>query len=283
MFFVARVYTAYFDESYTDGFLMCVGGWLASDTTWGKIEGRWRRRIEYEKRRSIKRGESAIDRYHASDLDNLKSQFAQEKGWDADRRKLFTKKLIDIMACNKQKINYPIGISVGIFLSPLRELFPSPNKENIYKQHWAAYRICMIQNLITLAEVMRRLYPGEQVAVIYDRGPFSSAALSAFESFVGTSRTVNKKDIVTVAPMGWECCTALQPADMIVYESRKLIKSGIREQDKFRRSLQRIIGNGNILRVRYIGREALAEIRESRRLAPPPSPDFSTDEDIKKH
>ena len=53
MFFVARVYTAYFDESYTDGFLMCVGGWLASDTTWGKIEGRWRRRIEYEKRRSI--------------------------------------------------------------------------------------------------------------------------------------------------------------------------------------------------------------------------------------
>ena len=177
MFFVARVYTAYFDESYTDGFLMCVGGWLASDTTWGKIEGRWRRRIEYEKRRSIKRGESAIDRYHASDLDNLKSQFAQEKGWDADRRKLFTKKLIDIMACNKQKINNPIGISVGIFLSPLRELFPSPNKENIYKQHCAAYRICIIQNLITLAEVMRRLYPGEQVAVIYDRGPFSSAAL----------------------------------------------------------------------------------------------------------
>jgi hypothetical protein len=273
MFFVARNYTAYMDESCSEGLLMCVGGWLAHDITWEQVENRWDGRIRYENSRSVKRGEPKIDRYHASDLDNLKAQFRPENGWDRPRGIQFTKKLIDALSKGRQSLSKPIGICSGIFIPHMQEAFPGSRNEKIFKQHWAAYRVCMIESLLTLAETMRRAFPREQVAVVYDRGPYSSAAQSAFNSFK-EGKTVNKDDIVTMAPMGWENCTALQPADLMVYEGRKLIKSGIRDRNHFRRSLQRIIGKGNMIRVRYIGREALLSISASRKLAPPLPPDF---------
>ncbi len=273
LFFVARVYTAHLDESYTDGLLMCVGGWLAHDITWEKIERRWDYRVRYENARSARRGEPQIDRYHASDLDNLKQQFSPEKGWSRERGKTFTKKLIDILGAHKEKLRNPIDIAAGIFIPHIQEAYPASQKEKIHRQHWAAYRVCMMESLLMLAETMKRAFPNDQVAVIYDRGPFSSAAQSAFDSFKD-GKTVNKGDVVTVAPMGWEDCTALQPADMMAFEGRKLIKSGVSDKHQFRRSLQRIIGRGNMIRVRYIGREALMSIAESQRMAPPPPPDL---------
>jgi hypothetical protein len=256
---------------------MCVGGWLARGSVWGRIEPRWESRIAYENRRSAKRGEPQIDRYHASDLDNFKSQFAREKGWNEDRRALFSKKLVDIIGWERERLHKPIGVATGIYLPDLREAFPATGKEKLYKQHWAAYRVCMIQNLLTLADTMRRAFPGDQVAVIYDHGPFNSAATSAFDSFKA-GKTKNKGDIVTVAPMCWQQCVALQPADMMAYESRKLIKKGVRDAAQFRRSLRSIIGNGIMIRVKIIGKDALMEIAESRKLAPPPPADCPTEE-----
>lgn len=276
IFFVAKVFAAYFDESYTDDLLMCVGGWLAHEDTWKRIESQWGGRVAYENKRSAKRGEPEIDRYHASDLDNFKDQFSRDKGWEEDRRTLFTKKLIDIIGRDRDKLRKPIGIATGIYLPDIREAFPSSGKEKFYKQHWAAYRVCMMQNMLTLADTMRRAFPCEQVAVIYDNGPYNSAALSAFDSF-RAGKTKNKSDVVTIAPMCGKQCVALQPADMMAYESRKLIKSGVRQAAQFRRSLQRIIGNGIMIRVKIIGREALTQIAESRRLAPP-SPDSLKEE-----
>jgi hypothetical protein len=273
MFFVARVCTAHFDESYTDGLLMCVGGWLAHDIDWERIERQWDYRIAFENTRSKRRGHPPFDRYHASDMDNFKAQFAREKGWDENRRKIVTKKLIGILGRSKDKIRNPIGLATGIGLQDMRDAFPSSQKEKIFKLHWAAYRTCMILNLIMLAETMRRAFPNEQVAVICDRGPYNSAALSAFESF-RQGKTPNKGDIVTVAPMGWEDCTALQSADLIAYEGRKLIKSGIKDEAHFRRSLQRIV-SGNMVRVRTVPRDALMQIAESRKLAPPPPSEYA--------
>jgi hypothetical protein len=132
----------------------------------------------------------------------------------------------------------------------------------------------MIQNLITLANTMLDVYPDEQVAVIYDRGPFGGAAQSAFESFKKTSQKPKAKSVVTMAPMGGEDCVALQPADMLAFEGRKLVGSANRDPNYFRRSLQRVIGNGLVLRVREITKEALDGILEARREAPAPPQDW---------
>lgn len=268
-------YTAYFDESYTDRLLMCVGGWLAHDIVWEKIERQWDYRVAYENTQSKRRSEPLIDRYHASDLDNFKGQFAREKGWNENRRKVFTKKLVGILGRNKEKVLNPIGLATGIGVPDMLDAFPSSREEKIFKLHWAAYRNCMILNLLMLAETMREAFPGEQVAVTYDRGPFRSAAVSAFESFK-QGNAPNKNDLVKIDPMGWEECTALQPADLIAYEGRKLIKSGVREESQFRKSLQRIL-TGNMVRVRTIPKAALTAIAESRKLAPPPPPDYLAD------
>jgi hypothetical protein len=273
MFFVVRAYTAYMDESYVDGALMCVGGWLCRDDGWGRIEHRWRQRIEYEQRRSVRANQAPIERYHASDLEHFRDEY--KVGWDKARRTLFSKKLIDILSSEKVRLKNPIGIATGIKFPHILEAYPSAKKDRVFRIVWAAYRVCMMENLLILAETMKRAFPGEQVAVVYDRGPFKGAALSAFDSFK-EGPTVNKRDIVTMAPMGWEDCTALQPADMICFESRKLINSGQKNLEQFRRSLQRIIGKGVMLRVRQISRESLLEIAEGQRLAPPPPKGWSS-------
>jgi hypothetical protein len=270
---VARVYTAYMDESYSDGILMCVGGWLCRDDVWRRIENQWNRRIEYEQRRSIKRAERPITRYHASALDNFRHEY--KIGWGDNRKVLFTKKLIDILGREKRELLNPFGIVSGIEFPHILEAFPGSDEKGSYKFYWAAYRICMIECLITLADTMRRFFAGGQVAVIYDRGPFSSAAQSAFDSFkAGNAK--NKTDIVTMAPMDWQQCTALQPADMIAYEGRKLIKGGHQTLAQVRRSFKRLIGNGNIVRVRPITKNALLKIAEARILAPNPPPDIES-------
>jgi hypothetical protein len=56
---------AFLDESY-DSHTMAVGGWLAHEDAWTLIETKWSQRIEFERQRSIRRGEVPISRRHAS-------------------------------------------------------------------------------------------------------------------------------------------------------------------------------------------------------------------------
>lgn len=265
--------TAYMDESYQDHKLMCVGGWLCNDSRWDKISSQWQMRIDYESRKSQKAGLSSVSRYKASDLESFHGDF---EGWNLDRKKLLTKKLIDILGRgpSRDKLRKPIGIACGLKIPAIPDVLV--NREKIFKTNWAAYRLCMIQNLITLADTMSAIHPDDRVTVIYDRGPFGNAAQSAFESFKRTSQRPRADSVVTMTPMGGEDCVALQPADMLAFEGRKLVGTDKRDPYYFRRSLQRVIGNGLTLRVREITKEALDGILQARREAPAPPTDWKS-------
>lgn len=126
----------------------------------------------------------------------------------------------------------------------------------------------MIQNLLSISEVMQRVFPEDKLAVIYDRGPYGGAALSAFNSFKNTSSKEKAKYITTIAPRSGEDCVALQPADLIAFEGRKLVAAEKRDPYYFRRSLKRMLGNGNFVRVREINKDVFEKIIEARKLAP---------------
>jgi hypothetical protein len=230
-------------------------------------------RIDYESRKSQEAGLSPTSRYKASDLESFHGEF---KGWSSQREKILSKKLIDILSrgSNQQRYRKPIGIACGLKIPSIPNVLI--DRDSVFKTNWAAYRLCMIQNLITLADTMFAAYPDDNVAVIYDRGPFGGAAQSAFESFKRTSKKPKAKSVVTMAPMSGEDCVALQPADMLAFEGRKLVGSDTRDPQYFRRSLQRVIGNGLMLRVREITKEAMEEIMKARHEAPSPPEDWQS-------
>jgi hypothetical protein len=125
--------TAYMDESYQDHKLMCVGGWLCEDTRWDAINSQWQMRIDYESRKSQKSGLPLISRYKASDLENFQGEF---KKWNSVRKKLLTKKLIDILGRgpSRERLRKPIGIACGLKIPDIPDALV--NREKIYKTNW---------------------------------------------------------------------------------------------------------------------------------------------------
>ena len=224
--------TYYADESY-DNVTFCVGGWLYSAEGWKKIERRWKRRIEYEQRRSIKRGETPISRFHAADCSNRRGEFS---GWSVPRQTQFFKKLIGIV-CDYQVV----GIAWGTSFKDLKAYFP------YYKRKRAQdvlYYLCMQQCLGDLAGIMRRNYPGEKVTVFHDSG-FNGTALSAFEK-VKRDGYDHSDSILTIAPLEWKGCIALQPADLMAYEGAKACFRHRNNVPEMRRSLHRLLGSKDV-------------------------------------
>ena len=239
---------------------MCIGGWLGTIDTWTRIEDQWAKRIAYENRISASDGLRSVRRYHAADLEYREQDF---KGWSKQRQVQFTKNLIDIIGCGRLR---PIGIACSVNFDDLHSAFP---EDELDRNRWEkeAYRLCMMSCLKVIADTMYRAFPGEQVAVVHDRGKFNHAALNAFEITLRNPKIVNRESIVSIAPLPWEKCVSLQPADLFAYEGRKLLERGHTSVEQFRKSLRRLIGNRVQIRAHFLPREGLQVIGDRLRKA----------------
>lgn len=138
--------TAYMDESYSDGLLMCVGGWFCDNKKWDAIQNQWQKRIDFENRQSLKKNLPPISRYHASKLFAPKGEFS---GWENTRKIQFTKKLINILGREGDRLKNPIAVACGLKLMDVPPQMRG--SDDVFKNHWAAYRLCMIQNLLSIS------------------------------------------------------------------------------------------------------------------------------------
>jgi hypothetical protein len=225
---------AYIDESYNNR-TFCVGGWVASTTKWAAIETPWIQRVELERRMSVKKGFPPISRYHASDCSSLRGEFDTSKGWDTARQIRFSKRLLDILAKGK-----PIGIVLGGSVDDYLRHFSSDMKQ------WreGLYYLCICAVMDQIAQIMSTYFPNDKVTVYYDRGRFSGMASKAFHSIMDDPRNdAISKYFVTMAPMGWEDCALLQPADLIAFEGFKRVDGSLNGNEAIRKSLQAMLGS----------------------------------------
>jgi hypothetical protein len=224
----------YIDESYNLQ-TFCVGGLLAPPKMWDRIEASWSQRIAYENRRSAKKGFPPISRYHATDCANLKKEFSENRGWDVRRQILFTKRLCEIIGSNG-----PCAIVHGGPIAEVQEhVCPGEDAKGFL------YYVSTYLHLMQVGNVMAERFPKERVSVFYDRSrQFGAIAMEAFNSFMNdpTAKSVSKY-FVTMAPMGWEDCVALQPADLIAYEGMKRVNGSLQGKDEIRKSLRALVGN----------------------------------------
>lgn len=256
----AGMLTAYMDESFNQR-TMCVGGWLCHEQLWRRLENQWSKRVALENRRSARMGLPPISRYHASDLANLQGEYREKNGWTIERQIQFAKKLIDIIGRFK-----PVAITCGLWFKDLISASPEWDRDHPQdKWEWAAYRLCMMTCLKLVLDTIHRSpqLAGEKVAVVYEHGKFNSAGQSAFDSTKDSPKFPNRDDLLTMAPMDWQNCALLQPADLIAYEGFKLVDRRPESVREFRKSLQRIIGTRLTVRAHLIRREGLVQMMEN--------------------
>ena len=97
-----------------------------------------------------------------------------------------------------------------------------------------------------------------RVAIIHDRTEEYNGVISdAFHRLLKEGGDRYSKLFTAIAPMGWEDCVPLQPADMIAFDTYKFLDRTLHSSSaKMRKSLQNLVGNGIFVEGRYLN-EAL--------------------------
>jgi hypothetical protein len=227
----------YVDESYDDA-TFCVGGWVHRVDQWKLIEEKLAQRIEYESRRSVKRGLRPVSRFHAADCSNRQNEC---EGWSVERSKRFYQKIVEI-SCKHN----PHGIAWSCAPSDLKNRFPDyrPKKANNI-----LYFLCLRKCLDEICRIVADEYPNERVTVFHDWG-FNGAAQAAFDAT--RKHNLSSGVLMTIAPIRWQDCTVLQTADLMAYEGAKAAYRHRNNNLQIRRSFQEILGSKVGLSVGYL-------------------------------
>jgi len=249
--------TAYLDESYNNR-TFCVGGWILPEREWAPLENDWRQRVEMEQRSSAKKGFPPIRRYHASDCSSLLGDFDRSKGWDNERQRRFSKKLLSIISKHR-----PHGVVIGGSIELFLKHFPEDRKR--WRQTMYYFSIALVMN--ELNEIRKFHYPSEKITIFYDGGKLSPMATKAFSSLKNDGPRDGEdvaQHFVTMAPLGWEECLLLQPADLIAFEGMKRVDGHLNGNSAIRRSFAALLGKKVDIGVAVITDAYLREIKRQK-------------------
>jgi len=204
----------YIDESMSSEeppLSFCLSCVFAEGSQWGRASMAWRKVIEDKNRELISAGRKPIKRFHATDLSNFSEDFLD---WNGEERNAFTSEFIK-RVFNRHEI---FGSAYTVSLKDISQVWPQYSGKEIS----AAYYCLMKLNMINLANVVEQIFsPQAKISLIYERCPYGGVILEAFNSVVDDPTCEWRHKFTTLAPMGWENCTPLQPADLLAYEVMK--------------------------------------------------------------
>jgi len=204
-----------FDESYDGKVIsqvMSVGGWIANESEWRRLESRWARRVDFENRHS--RPDQQITRFHAAEM-NCKG--GEYKNWDKQMCLQLSKKLIALIA--KRKIG---AVAIGCDIEAVQSVFPKGDIEGMARR---AYVLCMKQLMVEIAHILEKHFPGDTVLLIHDHGNWDDAALEGYNLLVDDPDWPRRGLFEGLVARTGGTDIGLQVADMISYECFKAIKA----------------------------------------------------------
>ena len=239
------VFTFRFDESYNNR-SMCVGGWIAEEREWDRLESQWQKRLAFENRNSD--DNQKITRFHAANLNCYEEEFEH---WSPDMSASFVKALLEIIV--RRRIG---AVSCGLDMSALVKVFPEdePNKKKI------AYGLCIKQLMVGLAH---KLGSDDQVLLIHDHGDWDAEAEAAYKKMVEDTRWEPRRKFQGILTLTWEESIGLQASDLIAYETFKLVdKVLFHNSRELRKALSALVRERVPISARYIHEPALLALRE---------------------
>jgi hypothetical protein len=234
----------YLDESYNEKTFI-LGGFIGSEKDWKKLEEKWKRRVVLERRRH-----KTFERFHATSCNGKTGDYA---GWSSAETTAHVKAFLRII---KQCKIY--AVCSGIDMDALKAEYPDEN-DHIASAYDLALRQCMI---MTVREVLGTPEKYE-VAIIHDwANKYNAILSSAFSKMVEDQRFEYRNIFKTIAALHWFDSACLQPADLIAFDTFKLLAATLRcTTPKMRKSLEALLGGGTPVKARYINRSTLVKLK----------------------
>ncbi len=228
---IAMIFRGYFDESYNDKVftLSC----LASDPPgWAAIEHGWKLCLAAKNRELKKQGRTQISRYHAADCSSLKGEF---RGWSIDEQVKLATELMATISRGRAWVN---NIAFSIPLAEFVKEFDIKG-DPLPLCYQELVKFVMLEMTAQIREAQEKRGSTRPVLYVlfHERCSHDGLYLSAFNAMMNDATFAGKEHFSTIAPLGWEHCIPLQPADMIAYETFKEAERQLTGR-KRRRSLE---------------------------------------------
>jgi len=231
------LFTGYMDESY-DGAkqnLFVLSCLVARGKVWAETTRAWKLQIDAVNKRLAKKGRPLISRYHASACSGRREEF---DGWSVNERDAFVRGLFSVIKRSKGMH----AVAYTIELDDLCAVFPEWADDRLK----AAYGLLPRFVMYTVGEDLYNFGKGRpaRVTLFHDRtggdGKYDPTILRGFNTQMNGPEFRYKDYFTTIAPLAWQDCVALQPADLVAFESFKKAEAEI-EDRKHRKSFQALV------------------------------------------
>jgi len=220
-----------------------VGGFLANDKIWGNIERPWA-----EQNRKF-----GVSRFHAANVNARNGEFA---GWERQYRDSYVLPLLGIL---QEQGRYLHAVSIGMYPRDYEKVI-NPHGRRMFGNPYIA---CIKTCLVTIAHEMELMgMPREdRFSVILDRNDFESDAVKIFYAIKDDPKFLLRHRLATCAPGGWEEFIPLQCADMIAYDTYRLLDNKNIGMEKGRKSLESLYEKNGFMGF-YFEQDLLRGIKE---------------------
>lgn len=230
-------------------------GFFAADTIWGAIEKSWDKTNR----------EYGVPRFHAA---HLNSKTYEYDGWDNPRKIEYSAKLIDAI---HQQGNKMYAVACGIFADEYRRIISEEGRRKM----GSPYLVCFNSCIARIARMMDEPGPGnikaeDRFAVLIDTDDGYLGAIKNFVEMKENQGFPHRSRLATCSPLKMEECVAMQPADLIAYETFKRLYARRKGKSQVRHVLKSLLKN-NVVNECYFGSETLR--REKGRIESTPAGD----------
>lgn len=216
----------YCDESYDSKAKKpnsyVVGGFVSDEEAWDRIERQW----------AAKNKRVGVSRFHASHLNARDHEF---KGWTPQRSKRYVVDLLRILKRQKRRLQ---AVSVGILNKEYERIIPPESRIKF----GSPYIVCFKEAVALLAEEMHRWWkPEDKFSVVFDQNDFEKEALEVFYKMKANTTWPPHIHLAACVPGSWQEYIALQPADLIAYETFRLMHEKHYGSQKVRKALEKLL------------------------------------------
>jgi hypothetical protein len=224
------LFHGYIDESYGPAqnvfALSCL---IAKRSDWFEFQRKWKLHLAAKNRALAKAGRTAISRYHATDCSGRRKEY---KGWSHDERDEFVCGLFQIF---RQISTFTVVYDVRI--DDVCSVFPEYATDRLRATYFWLTTFMLIQIGKDFVKMSNNRVP-LRFTLFHDRtagngkdvGKYDPTILEAFNRLKNDKTFSNREKFTTIAPLSWEGCIALQPADLVAFECYKQAEFRLKQE-----------------------------------------------------
>jgi hypothetical protein len=221
-----------------------VGGFFADEIAWSKIKRSW----------DGKNRRVGVSHFHASPLNAREGEY---KGWGKNRQIRYAKDMLRILKKQGLRLH---AVSCGMLVRDYEQVISEQGRRSLGNPYIACFKTCVAMIARDMNDPRGGFYPEDQFAVVLDRNKFQTEAVDIFYKMKDAAVFRDRNRLATCTPASWEQVTELQTADLIAYETFKLLHGARGTVLKARRSLESMFDKNGFQGL-YYGRDTLEKIK----------------------